>query len=83
MEEKEKQKDVGTMKRGRTGDLKVVRNNLIEELETPPETTAGSWPVLPPVVTYGPMSLQEQKSVTTKDRQMSLVWCASWRHADG
>jgi hypothetical protein len=29
MEEKEKQKDVGTMKRGRTGDTKVVRNNLM------------------------------------------------------
>ena len=29
MEEKEKQKDVGTMKRGRTGDLRVERNNLM------------------------------------------------------
>jgi hypothetical protein len=29
MEEKEKQKDVGTMKRGRTGDSRVVRNSLI------------------------------------------------------
>ena len=29
MEEKEKQKDVGTMKRGRTGDLRVVRNSLM------------------------------------------------------
>jgi hypothetical protein len=29
MEEKEKQKDVGTMKKGRTGDLRVVRNSLI------------------------------------------------------
>jgi hypothetical protein len=29
MEEKEKQKDVGTMKRGRTGDLGVVKNSPI------------------------------------------------------
>jgi hypothetical protein len=30
MEEKEKQKDVGgSTKRGRTGDYRVVRNNLI------------------------------------------------------
>jgi hypothetical protein len=29
MEEKEKQKDVGTMKRGRTGDSRVVRNKLM------------------------------------------------------
>lgn len=29
MEHKEKQKDVGTMKKGRTGDLRVVRNSLI------------------------------------------------------
>ena len=29
MEEKEKQKDVGTMKRGRTRDSRVVRNSLI------------------------------------------------------
>jgi hypothetical protein len=29
MKEKEKQKDVDTMKRGRTGDLMVVRNSLI------------------------------------------------------
>jgi len=27
MEEKEKQKDVGPMKKGRTGDSKVVRNS--------------------------------------------------------
>jgi hypothetical protein len=27
--EKEKQKDVGTMKRGRTRDLRVVRNSLM------------------------------------------------------
>jgi hypothetical protein len=32
MEEKEKQKDVGTMKRGRTGDLRVVRNSHGEAL---------------------------------------------------
>jgi hypothetical protein len=29
MEEKEKQKDMGTVKRGRTGDLVVVRNSLM------------------------------------------------------
>jgi hypothetical protein len=29
MEEKEKQKDVGIMKRGRTGDSKVMRNSLM------------------------------------------------------
>ena len=29
MEEKEKQKDVGTMKRGRTGDRRVMRNSLV------------------------------------------------------
>jgi hypothetical protein len=29
MEEKEKQKDVGTMKRDRTGDWRVVRNSLM------------------------------------------------------
>ena len=29
MEEKEKQKDVGTMKRGRTGDSSAVRNSLM------------------------------------------------------
>jgi hypothetical protein len=30
MEEKEKQKDVGTVKRGRTRDSRVVRSSLIE-----------------------------------------------------
>jgi hypothetical protein len=29
VEESEKQKDVGTMKRGRTGDSKIVRNRLM------------------------------------------------------
>jgi hypothetical protein len=29
MEEKEKQKDVGTMERGRTGHLRVLRNILM------------------------------------------------------
>ena len=29
MEEKEKQKDMGIMKRGRTGDWRVVRNSLM------------------------------------------------------
>jgi hypothetical protein len=29
MKEKEKQKDVGTMERGRTGDLRVVRKSLL------------------------------------------------------
>jgi hypothetical protein len=29
MEEKGKQKDVGAMRRGRTGDSRVVRNSLI------------------------------------------------------
>lgn len=29
MEKKEKQKDVYTMKRGRPGDLRVVRNSLM------------------------------------------------------
>jgi hypothetical protein len=29
MKEKEKQKDVGTMKRGRSGDMRVVRNSLM------------------------------------------------------
>jgi hypothetical protein len=29
MEEKEKQKNVGTMTRGRTGDLRVVRGSLL------------------------------------------------------
>jgi hypothetical protein len=29
MEEKEKQKDVSTMKRGRTGESRVLRNNLM------------------------------------------------------
>jgi hypothetical protein len=29
MEDKEKQKDVGTMKRGRTGDSSVMRNSLM------------------------------------------------------
>jgi hypothetical protein len=29
MEEKEKQKDVYTMKRGRTGDSRVLRNSLV------------------------------------------------------
>jgi hypothetical protein len=29
MGEKEKQKDVGTMKRGRPVDLRVVRNSLV------------------------------------------------------
>jgi hypothetical protein len=29
MEEKEKQKGVGTVKRGRTGDSNIVRNGLI------------------------------------------------------
>lgn len=29
MEEKEKQKDVGTMKRGRAGDSRVLSNNPI------------------------------------------------------
>jgi hypothetical protein len=28
-EEKEKQKDLGTMKRGRTGDRRVTRNSLV------------------------------------------------------
>jgi hypothetical protein len=29
MEEKVKQKDMGTMKRGRTGDSRVMRNSLM------------------------------------------------------
>jgi hypothetical protein len=29
MAEKEKQKDVGTVKRGRTGESRVVRNSLM------------------------------------------------------
>jgi hypothetical protein len=29
MEEKEQQKDVCTMKRGRPGDLRIVRNSLM------------------------------------------------------
>jgi hypothetical protein len=29
MEEKQKQKDVAAMKRGRTGDSRVVRNSLM------------------------------------------------------
>lgn len=33
MEENEKQKDVGTRKRGRSGDLKVVRNGLIMKIQ--------------------------------------------------
>jgi hypothetical protein len=29
MEEKEKQNNVGTMKKGRTGDSRIVRNSLL------------------------------------------------------
>ena len=42
MEEKKKQKDVGTMERGRTGKLKIVKTNKQTNTTTTTTTTKNS-----------------------------------------
>ena len=56
MEEKEKQKDVGTMKRGRSGDWRVVRKGLMSVASDATWDHGGFRPVLPPRATSGSMA---------------------------
>jgi hypothetical protein len=55
------EKDVGTIKRGRTGDSRAVRNSLMQLSigEMLPKATLRSWPELPPRVMSGSMALQQ------------------------
>lgn len=80
MEKKEKQRGVCTMRRGRTGDSRIVRNSLL-----PPKSMVRSWPVLPPRAMSPSMALQQQEFVTTKGEvEVPGLGChqeaGSWPH---
>lgn len=78
MEEKEKQKGVGTVEKRRTRDLRVV--------EEQPDVSRqlchlGPWwylPMMPLGTTSESMSLQQQRLVNQKARKMSVVWADVW-----
>jgi hypothetical protein len=75
MEKKEKQKDVGTMKRGRTGDSRVVRNSLMEVAS---EAARDHGWVLACDAIEG-ARLQQQGAVSTKGQAevRAVVWAAT------
>lgn len=62
MEEKEKQKDGGTIKRSRTEDL---RGSEQQHDVMPLKMIVGSWPVLTPGDKSGFVTMQQQGSVAT------------------
>ena len=63
MEEKEKQKNVCTMKRNRIGESRMVRNSVVS---MSPKAMVRSWPMLLPMVMSGSTVLHLHGSVTTK-----------------
>jgi hypothetical protein len=79
MEEKQKQKDVCTMERGRTRDSRVVRNSLMWVADWP---HLGPWwgPGLccHPGPHLGPWPLNSRDLLPPKATQMSLVCAAIW-----
>lgn len=40
----------------------------------PPKAMVSSWPMLPPRTMSGSVALLQREAVTTKARQLSLVW---------